>query len=276
MEPTPRSPDTPRLMVDDHLEVKTMGSPFRFERSVDAELAGRISEAINRMGGAGEHAEACYQQALDALARRAKEVVKALAEEMDRLEESSYLDRWALVQLMAEMKHESALDALDRLLASKIPEERSGDPHSFTSAGEEVMIRTSAVEAATRIAAEGSERARELLLRHAAHDNFSVKRAAIQGYLAHGGEGAREVLLKHLPERDHFILGIQRVDVRQVPQAQGGLHLVNRTEKDLPVHDLNPGSGCGGKGAGKDDGKGGGGGSGGGGGDKGGCGCDGR
>ena len=243
-----------------------MASPFRFERSVDAELAGRITEAINRMGGAGEHAEACYQQALDGLARRAKEVTQALAEELDRIEESSYLDRWALVQLMAELKHESALDALDHLLSGRLPDERSSDPHSFSTAGEEVMIRTTAVEAATRIAAEGSERARELLLRHATHENFSVRRAAIQGYLAQGGEGAREVLLKHLPERDHFILGIQRVDVRQVPQAQGGLHLVNRREKDLPVHDLNPGRDCGEKGGGKD----------GGGDGQGGCGCDGR
>lgn len=269
MEPTLRSPDTPRLMVDDRLELNTVASPFRFERSVDAELAGRITEAVNRMGGAGEFAEACYQQALDALARRAKEVTKALAEELDRLEESSYLDRWALVQLMAELKHESALEALDRLLASRVPDERSSDPHSFTTAGEEVMIRTSAVEAATRIAADGSERARELLLRHAAHENFSVKRAAIQGYLAHGGEGAREVLQKRLPERDQFILGIQRVDVRQVPQAQGGLHLVNRREKDLPLHDLNPVRDCNGKDGGKTDGEGGGDG-------KDGCDCSGR
>lgn len=272
MEPTPRSPDTPRLMVDDRLELKIMASPFQFERSVDAELAGRIAEAINRMGGAGEHAEACYQQALDALGRRAKEVVKALAEELDRLDESSFLDRWALVQLMAELKHESSLEPLDRLLASRLPEERSKDPHSFTTVGEEVMIRTTAVEAATRLAADGSERACELLLRHTACENFSVKRAAIQGYLAHGGEKARDVLLKQLPERDHFILGIQRVDVRQVPQAQGGLHLVNRREKDLPVHDLNPGRDCndkgGNDGGGKGDGQGGGGG-------KGGCDCSG-
>ena len=73
------------------------------------------------MGGAGEHAEACYQQALDGLARRAKEVTKALAEEMDRLEESGYLDRWALVQLMAELKHESALEAMDRMLCQQPP-----------------------------------------------------------------------------------------------------------------------------------------------------------
>jgi hypothetical protein len=77
------------------------------------------------------------------------------------------------------------------------------------------------------------------------------------------------VLLKQLPERDHFILGIQRVDVRQVPQAQGGLHLVNHREKDMPVHDLNPGRDCGGKAVGNDDGKGGGGGGG-----QDGCGCD--
>jgi hypothetical protein len=244
MEPTPRSPDTPRMMVDDRLELKVMAQPFQFERSVDAELAQRIVEAINRMGGAGEHAEACYQQALDGLARRGKEVTQALAEEMDRLDAASYLDRWALVQLMAELKQEAALDPLDRLLSSPVPEERSSNPHSFTTAGEELMIRTTAVEAVTRVAAEGSQRACELLLRHARHENFSIKRAAIQGYLAHGGEGAREQLLKELPERDHFILGIQRVDVRQVPQAQGGLHLVNRGERDLPVHDLNKGPDC--------------------------------
>lgn len=254
MEPTMRAADTPRLTVDDRLEVQTMAHSFHFERSVDAELAARIVEAINRMGGAGPAAERCYQQSLDALARRGKEVVAALAEEAERLAEDRYLDRWALVQLMAELKHEAALDPLDRLLASRLPEERSNDPHSFTSVGEEVMIRTTAVEALTRIAAEGHPRAAELLLRHSGHENFSVKRAAIQGYLAHGGEKAEEVLRKTLPERDHFILGIRRVDVRQVPQAQGGLHLKSR-ERDMPAHDLNPDAGC--DGGGKDDGKGG-------------------
>jgi hypothetical protein len=238
MEPTMRSADTPRLVGGDILKVETVAHLFNFERSTDAELANRIVDAINLMGGVGEQAEACYQKALDGLARNSKAVVKALAEEYERLPVAQYLDRWALVQLMAELKHESALEAIDRLLSSRIPAEESADPHSFSSAGEEVMIRTTAVEAATRIAADGSARALDVLLRHASHENFSVKRAAIQGYLAHGGEQAREVLQKALPERDHHILDIKRVDVRQVPQAQGGLHLVCRDQADLPSHDL--------------------------------------
>ena len=254
MEPTLRAADTPGLTVDDRLEVQAMANPFYFERSVDAELAARIVEAINRMGGAGEAAERCYQQSLDGLARRAKEVTQALADEGERLAEDRYLDRWALVQLMAELKHESALDPLDRLLSSHLPDERSSDPHGFTSAGEEIMIRTTAVEAVTRLAADGSQRACELLLRHSRHENFSVRRAAVQGYLAHGGEQAEETLRKALPERDHFILAIRRIDVRKAPQAQGGLYLKTK-ERDVPAHDLNPSSGCGpeGQGGGKGD-----------------------
>jgi hypothetical protein len=184
-------------MVDDRLEVKIMASPFRFERSVDAELAGRITEAINRMGGAGENAEACYQQALDALARRAKEVTSAVAEELDRLEESNYLDRWALVQLLAEMKHESALEALDRLLASKIPTNvrRSAQLHHRRRGSHDPHQRGGAV---TRIAADGSERAVSCCCGTRPTELLGQARA-IQGFLAHGGEGAREVLLKHLP-----------------------------------------------------------------------------
>jgi hypothetical protein len=157
---------------------------------------------------------------------------------------------------MAELKDESALGFVDRVLSSRFPDEQSRDPHSFTTVGEEVMIRTTAVEVAARIAAEGSTRALEILLRHAGHENFSVKRAAVQGYLAHGGAGARDALVKALPERDHFILDIRRVDVRTVPQAEGGRHLVCRDQRDLPAHDLNrdgesdkgskPGSGDGG------------------------------
>jgi hypothetical protein len=243
MEPTMRSADTPRLVGDDSLKIQTVAHLFNFQRSTDAELAQRLVDAINLMGGVGERAEACYQAALDGLARRSKEAVKALTEEYARLPEDQYLDRWALVQLMAELKHESALDPLEHLLASRLPAERSADPHSFTSAGEEVMIRTTAVEAVTRLAAEGSARALEVLLRQATHENFSVKRAAVQGYLCHGGEQARATLGKVLPEREHFIMDIQRVDVRQVPQAQGGLHLVNRDKADLPSHDLGRGDG---------------------------------
>lgn len=246
MEPTFRAADTPRLVGDDQLKVEIVAHVFNFERSVDAKLAQRIVDAINLMGGVGEQAEACYQKALDGLARRSKDVVKALAEEYERLDASHYLDRWALIQLMADLGHEAALEPIDQLLSSRIPEELSPDPHSFTTVGEEVMIRTTAVEVVTRIAAGGNARALEILLRHATHENFSIKRAAVQGYLAHGGEEARATLSKVLPERDHYILDIKRMDVRKAPQAEGGLHLACRGRADVPAHDLGRSGGAGG------------------------------
>jgi hypothetical protein len=93
-------------------------------------------------------------------------------------------------------------------------------------------------------------------MRHATHENFSVRRAAIQGYLAHGGSDAYDALRHRLPERDHHILDIRRVDVRDVHQAEGGRFLACRDGRDdLPVHDLGAGDGDGTPGKGGNDGK---------------------
>jgi hypothetical protein len=244
MERTGRAADTPQLVGGDALTINSVPHLFQFELSVEPELASRLVDAINLMGGVGEVAEACYQRALDALSRQSKDAVMALAEEYHRLPASQYLDRWALLQLMVELHHEASLDFVDRLLSDKLPEERSSDPEHASTAAEEVMIRTTAVDVLDKVAADGNDAARELLLRHAAHPNFSVKRSAIQACLAHGGEDARERLQKHLPQRDHFILDIQRLDVRQVPQATGGLHVVCKDQQDaLPLHDLGKAAG---------------------------------
>lgn len=237
MEPVMQRSDAPRLILDDNLKIEVIVHPYSFEHSPDKELNQRIVDAINQMGGIGESGEKCYQSALDGLARRAKDVIRIAAAEYARLPKNQYLDRWALVQLIAEIKDEVSLEFLDRILSSEIPPEESNDPHSFTTVGEEVMIRTTGVDAVAGIAADGSAKALEVLLRHVRHDNFSVKRASIQGYLAHGGADAAEQLKKILPERDHYILDIKRIDVRQAPQAEGGLHLVCRDKGELPPHD---------------------------------------
>jgi hypothetical protein len=244
------------LLGDDVLRIEAIASPFHFDKRLEADLAARVVDAINLMGGAGEAAEACYQKALDGLARSAREVVAALAAEYDALPEDQYLDRWSLVQLMAELRNEGALDFIDRRLSAALPEERSADPHGFSSLAEEIMILTTAVEAATRMAADGNERALGILMRHATPENFSVRRAAIQGYLAHGGSDAYDALKHRLPERDHHILDIRRVDVRDVHQAEGGRFLACRDGRDdLPVHDLGADDGDGMPGKGGNDGK---------------------
>ena len=190
------------------------------------------------MGGVGEEAEEAYQSALNALCRHGKELVSIVAAEYRDLPASQYLDRWSLIQLLTDLPNSASLPFLDDLLSIPIPPEESANPHSFSTAGEEVMIRTTAAEAVTQIAADGDRKALDILLKHARHESFSVKRACIQGYLTHGGPDARDVLTKLLPERDLFILDIQRRDVRQVPQAAGGESLACRDKDELPPHRL--------------------------------------
>jgi hypothetical protein len=229
--------DTPRSQAsgDDKLEIRMKPHPFIFSRDPKNPLNEQIVETINRMGGVGEDAEKRYQACLNALFRQAREVVAIVEQELKDQPADSYLDRWSLVYLLAELKQPNALQALDGILSARIPEERYKDPHNFTSVGEEVVIRTTAVDAIMRIAADGVKEAQEMLLKHVRHDNFSVKRAAVQAFLQVAGEGGRETLMKNMPESDHHILDIKAIDVRQAPQAEGGLHLKPCDREELPA-----------------------------------------
>ncbi|MEW9699998.1 hypothetical protein [Paenibacillus sp. SI8] len=226
--------DSPKVAKDNSLTLEIKSKAFSFKSFPDNPLNEKIAEAVNGMGRVGADADHKYQKTLAGLSRSAKEVTALISAEYHQLQEDEYLNRWSLVQLLNDLKQPSTLTALEDIVAKAIPPERSDDPHSFSTVGEEVIIRTTAIEAITRIAASGDEHAKALLLRHTAHDNFSVKRASIQGYLTYGGKDAHEVLLKTLPEEDHYILDIKRTDVRKVPQAEGGLHVVNRDKDVLP------------------------------------------
>jgi HEAT repeat protein len=138
----------------------------------------------------------------------------------DRLPAHRYLDRWSLVQLVTSLEDPASLTFLDEILSSALPPEESKKPATYSTVGQEVIIRTTAIEAVDRLAAGGDTQALEVLLKHTRHHNFSVKRAAIQSYLAQGGKHARQALLKALPVKDHHILDIRRADVHEVPQPK--------------------------------------------------------
>lgn len=233
-----QSNDSPKVARDHSFTVEKKTQAFSFRNFPNNPLNDKLTETVNRMGGIGADAEHKYRKSLAELSKAAKEVTAIIATEYEQMPSDQYLDRWSLVQLLTDLNEPSTISALEQIVSSKIPPEKSEDPHSFSTVGEEVIIRTTAIEGITQLAAVGDERAKELLLKHATNDNFSIKRAAIQGYLTYGGKDARDILLKTLPEQDHSILDIQRTDVRRVPQAQGGLHIVNRDKDELPPPDL--------------------------------------
>ncbi len=207
--------------ADDSLEAQSKPHPFEFQESSDNTINEQIVEAVNRMGGVGDKAETEYQTSLSNLQSVAEKALPIIVEEYENLPEAKYLDRWSLIQLLIELKQPSSLPTLDKILSSPIPLQRVKSSHDgFSTQGEEIMIRTTAIEAIARLASEENREAIDLLIKHAQHENFSVKRAAIQDYLIIGGEKARKVLMEILPESDHYILNILREDVHKIPQPQ--------------------------------------------------------
>ncbi len=228
--------DTPTMDTDDELKVEAVVHPFSFREYGDQpEVTALIVEAVNRMSGAGEPAEEDYRVCIDRLCRKTKLVSGIIQAEYFDMPEDAYLDRWALVMLAVELEDSRSLGFLEEILASAIPEEKSKDPHSFTTVGEEVMIRTTAIEGLERMAANGNEKAVKLLLHNIGHETFSIRRAATQALLAIGGEDMREKLASELPKRHHNLLKIHRTDVREAEQAEGGLFLKNQDDAETPA-----------------------------------------
>lgn len=218
--------DTPTMDLDDGLKVEIIEHPFKFRHlAKDPELANAIVDAINLMGSAGECAEDDYQHGLGVLRRKTKTACRAIAEEYMSLGEQQYLDRWSLIMLLAELGDKGCVKVFAEVLGSKIPEERSKEPHTYSTVGEEIMIRTTAVEGLERLAAEGNDDASAVLWENARHENFSIRRAAVQALVATGGEDVRDKLKSDLPKRYLDVLSVVRRDVREVEQAQGGLFL---------------------------------------------------
>ena len=228
--------DTPTMDTDDDLKVETVAHPFRFrEFANESEVTALIVEAVNRISGAGESAEEDYRGCIDKLSRKTKLVSSIIQAEYFDLPDDAYLDRWALIMLAVELQNGRILNFFKKVLSSEIPGERSKDPHSFTTVGEEVMIRTTVIEGLERLAADGNEGAVELLFRNIGHESFSIRRAATQALLAVGGDEMRRKLEDELPKRHHDLLKIRRTAVQEAEQAEGGLFVKNRDDADTPA-----------------------------------------
>ena len=235
-----KSSDTPFLASPDTLEIRQAEHPFSFRNSKDEKLNALVVEAINRMGGVGDDAEENYRRALSSLTKRGPDVLEVIATEYEDVPEDCYLDRWSLVQLLVDLRYPGAVKPLNRIIAARIPAEKVRKSHDMSTVAEEVMIRTTAVEGMVRLSADGVAEARELLLKHAAHRTFSIRRACVQGLMETGTDDDKRKLRRLLKERkEEDLLKIKRVDVHSVPQPIGGRFVVPpQVKSDAPPPDL--------------------------------------
>jgi hypothetical protein len=211
--------DAPRISPADELNKVVRHEPL-FEAVKSPQLKALLDEALQRMSGFGEDAESQYQRALAALRDAGSEALNALAQEFERLAADQYVNRWAVVQLLTDLEDPRALDALNKIIASPLPKERTDDLHG-SPAARELVIRTTAVEAVARLAAGGSDEARAALLKYVRHAVRSVKIAAALAYVEQGGSPARKELRKRMPKSDYWVLEIRRVHPQEIPPIEG-------------------------------------------------------
>jgi hypothetical protein len=211
--------DAPRLDADDQLTVQETAKRTAVKVNPDSP-AGLATNALSLMSASGPHAESNYQAALRALARQPDAAVAAVTEMYRAAPEDQYITRWAQVQLLSDLRDSAALEFFQSILAAPIPPEKAPDMITYSTVGEEVMLKTTAIEGITRLATTGDRRALELLREYAEHEVLSIKRAAVQGYVEAVGPKGREELRKILKKQDHFILDIRRTEVQKVPQPR--------------------------------------------------------
>jgi hypothetical protein len=185
------------------------------------------------MSATGPTAETAYQDALDALRAQPPAEVRQMVTEVGReLPEEAYLERWSLVQLMADVNHADLLEFFEDVIRTPIPPERSSEAdYKSTTRGREVIIRTTAVDGLERLAAEGSSRAVDVLLDHVAHDNSTVRTACIVALQELGGDAAERVR-ERVADEDRDLLEIRRVSVYDVPQPESGTYVRNPGVRD--------------------------------------------
>jgi len=236
--------DAPRLGGDDSFEI----GPTRrlIDQGADQKgLEGALDRVLQRMSASGEEAESEYQTALGALREFGGEATAAIGLRLRLLPEDAYLERWFLVQALVDTRDPSATRLFDEILDTPIPPEKSNYvDHQFSTVGEEVVIRTTAIEGLSRLADRGEKPAVQSLERHARHEQRTVRHAALRALGVHDDALAARIIAD-LPKDERAALRAKAVDVRDIPQPEEG-KLVRRglipTEDQPPPPTLPEGS----------------------------------
>jgi hypothetical protein len=182
-----------------------------------------IENFLAAANGTDEDAEERYREMLDTIREQGTgRFLAQLAMAMNQCDGHDYETRWMLTHAASELDDRDALPLLTEIVMQRIPPEESRDPHSFSSVAEETIIRTTAVAGVERLAANGDKAAYRALLEFLEVPALSVRRAAVQAAMAvtDGDKATRKQIRRSLPENQHFLLDIERVEVTDVPQIE--------------------------------------------------------
>ena len=196
------------------------GTGRRRARPPDSPAGILLQNFLVAMSAAGEDAEDGYRRALADLRKRADLALVEIARAQNDCDRHDYPTRWAHVHAAAELRHPAALPFLLDVALTPIPPEEAPDPHSYSTAAEETILRTTAVEGIGSLAKVRRE-AVEALFECLKQPSLSIRRAAVQSLLkAPRGRSLRSRIAGALPADQRFLLDLKALDVRDGPQVK--------------------------------------------------------
>ena len=208
------SEDTRGRSTDDQL-----GRQPEPQRVATSRVVALVENLLAAMWAAGDDAEAAYASALEELRAGPDEPVVAIARLEAACDRRSHPRRWALVYAATLLESDSALPFLRQVVLAPIPPEQSPRPHSYSSAKQETILRTTAVEGIGTLGLRGNKEAVESLLEFLAIDSISIRRASVQCLLSID-DGTRERIAEQLPGDLRYLLDVRATQVGDVPQIK--------------------------------------------------------
>ena len=111
-----------------------------------------VQSALQHIGAEEDSSEVAYQAALIGLRSQPECAAQALVAGYQALSAADYLGRWCHIQLLVELSAPSSLPFLQKVLGTPMPDSDAAAPVRT----QETILRTTALEAITRMASAGN------------------------------------------------------------------------------------------------------------------------
>jgi hypothetical protein len=187
--------------------------------SGDEALYAKLNHAVASMTASGPDAGEVYYRLLHRLGEDGELAVLTI-KTLDAVEESAYLERWALLQLAIDLRHPAIGEYLAEFVRRPIPEETAADTaHGVSTVTEEVILRTTAIEGLARLFQRGFD-ATDVLLEIAGTSEYIAMRRAAWFALIDGDRNEALRRARELLERSGYgwIADLKRIPVQEAEQ----------------------------------------------------------
>jgi hypothetical protein len=198
----------------------------------------RAKEHMQASMAYGEDAESKYQESLGKL-RAEPGAADALYETYQKIPAENYLLRTMLIEGLKELRSPGALAHLKEIAGAKIPPNQHPKDTEVDTRADEVVIRITAVEGISILAANQSEEADKILLELTGHEDLTVRQMAARGFLGSSSGNSEEkmqMLRRKLPEAEHWYLTTKTTDIKTVqhPEMPKEFNLETKRPADAP------------------------------------------